>query len=564
MKSPLPRTIIIHIFGLLVATFLLLSFPSKGFAGVSIPFTINLSEAVNVTGTPRVAVDVSGITRYATYTAGTGTSALTFTYEAVAGDIDLDGVVISSPIDLNGGTIKDLAGNDMTSLTFSPPNTTNVRVNYPSLSMDFTASSTGRYSLNGIVYNSFTSFLSAVGGTFTRTGSTATYFDSSGTLQTAAADIPRFDYNPTTQVPRGILIERNSTNFIKNSVFSGINTATYTASQSIPSTNWSVYIPTSGVSGQSISLTPGTSIGIPYLDIRMQVTNTGGVAAYLVFSPILSDNMSVSNGTVTIASGWFGVTSYTSTGGTCSANLENRSMTSTGNYITSAALALTSVSPYQRRVTNTLTHGSTAAYASNWVYIAVPVGTTCDITMRFGAPQIEQGAVATSYIPTATNATATRNADNLTIPTTSGWNNATEGTLYVSALNGTNSTTVGIAALNNSASQSTNRITIIRTATSSIETLTSVGGVTQFQTSTASNGNNTLNNIGFAYATNNFRNSVNGVLGALDTSGSLPTIDQLLIGRWNSGSASYYDGWIQKVKYYPLRVTDTQLQLITQ
>ncbi len=185
------------------------------FAAINIPFTINLSEAVTVTGTPRIAVDVGGNTRYATYTSGTGTNALTFTLSPTIGDVDLDGVTVSSPIDLNGGTIKDTAGNDA-NLTFTPPNTTGIKINYPSLGMDFTNGATGRYTLNGTVYNNLSSFLTASGGTFAR-NSIGTYFDSTGTLRTAAANAPRFDYDPVTHAAKGILIEEQRTNEIRYS-----------------------------------------------------------------------------------------------------------------------------------------------------------------------------------------------------------------------------------------------------------------------------------------------------------------------------------------------------------
>lgn len=181
-------------------------------AAINIPITVNLSETVDVTGTPHIPVDVGGISRYASYTSGTGTNTLTFTLGPQPGDVDLDGVTVSSPIDLNGGSIKDTKGNDAT-LTFTPPNTTNVKVNYPSLSMDFIADSDGRYTLNGTVHNDLGSFLTATGGSFTRS-STATYFDSSGQLQTAAADTPRFDYHPITHQAKGILIEDTQTNSI--------------------------------------------------------------------------------------------------------------------------------------------------------------------------------------------------------------------------------------------------------------------------------------------------------------------------------------------------------------
>lgn len=201
--------------------------PTSGWATTSIPFTITMNEAVTVNtggGTPRIAVNVGGITRYASYNAGTGTSTLTFTYSAQAGDLDLDGVTLSSPLDLNGGTITDLNGNPETDLTFSVPNTSGVKVDYPSLSMDFVYDADGRYTLNGTAYNDLSSFLGAAGGTFTR-NSAATYFDSSGNIQTAAINQPRFDYDPVTHTPKGILIEEARTNqaYYSNNPASWIN-----------------------------------------------------------------------------------------------------------------------------------------------------------------------------------------------------------------------------------------------------------------------------------------------------------------------------------------------------
>lgn len=254
----------------------LLSFvPAPAYAALNIPLTVNMSEAVNVTGTPRIAVDVGGTTRYATYTSGTGTNALTFTLSPQAGDVDLDGVTVSSPIDLNGGTIKDTKGNALASLAFTPPNTANVKVNYPSLGMDFIYDADGRYSINGTVYNDLTSFLSAAGGSFTR-ASVGTYFDSSGTMQTATSGTPRFDYDPTTHVAKGILIEESRKNSLRNSMMSG----TVAGTPGTLPTYWAPGGAGLGTLTQQIIGT-GTENGMTYIDIK--ISGTASTASFVYY-----------------------------------------------------------------------------------------------------------------------------------------------------------------------------------------------------------------------------------------------------------------------------------------
>jgi hypothetical protein len=51
--------------------------------------------------------------------------------------------------------------------------------------------------------------------TFTR-ASTATYFDATGTMQTALSNVARFDYDPVTHAPLGLLIEEARTNLVLN------------------------------------------------------------------------------------------------------------------------------------------------------------------------------------------------------------------------------------------------------------------------------------------------------------------------------------------------------------
>jgi hypothetical protein len=95
--------------------------------GQHLDFTVVFSEAVAVTGTPRLVLTIGSTTRYATYLTGSGTSTLTFRYTVQAGDLNSDGIAVASPIDLNGGTIKDVPGNNAV-LTFTPPDTSSVLV----------------------------------------------------------------------------------------------------------------------------------------------------------------------------------------------------------------------------------------------------------------------------------------------------------------------------------------------------------------------------------------------------------------------------------------------------
>lgn len=65
--------------------------------------------------------------------------------------------------------------------------------------------------------------------TFTRAAGPATYFDSAGALQTAGTNVARFDYDPATLAPRGLLIEEARTNLLLNSATLSTQTVTVAA-----------------------------------------------------------------------------------------------------------------------------------------------------------------------------------------------------------------------------------------------------------------------------------------------------------------------------------------------
>lgn len=521
-------------------------------AAVDLPFTIALSEAVAVTGSPRIAVDVGGVTRYATYASGSGTASLTFTYTAQAGDVDLDGVTVSSPIDLNGGTIKDLAGNALSSLAFTPPVTTGVKINYPSLSMDFASSD---YILSGTHYATLPSFLTAASGTFTR-ASIGTYFDNTGTLQTASADMPRLDYDPVTHVAKGLLTEEARTNTIRNSTMLGGAIGVFPV-------NWSC----APYDGLVCTVTgTGTEAGMPYLDIRINgtaassLTNTNITLFFEVTSQIAA-----ASGQIWTLS--LPVTYQSGTGHTLLMQMEER--TAGGGLLASSATAFAvpssgSLAAHRLTLTRTLSNASTARVSGS-LRLFYAANEVVDMTFRVGIPQLEQGAFVTSYIPT-TNAAVTRAADSFIVPLSAGWFNASEGSVFAQA-----SARTGTAALSPGALVSfddnsiNNRIQFRRASPVTYPNFRLVvAGASLADAGAGGTWNNTLTHKisgGYKSAANSLYFDGSYQTGYTAPS-SMPTLTQMQIG-YGPGSLSF-NGAVEVFRYYPVLVDATQLQLLSQ
>ncbi|MFJ4111347.1 Ig-like domain-containing protein [Pseudomonas sp. NPDC089758] len=81
-------------------------------AGDALVFVVNASEAVQVAGSPRLALDVGGRTVFAELIAGAGTPTLVFQYIVQAGDNDSDGIRVTG-LSANGATLSDAQGNAM-------------------------------------------------------------------------------------------------------------------------------------------------------------------------------------------------------------------------------------------------------------------------------------------------------------------------------------------------------------------------------------------------------------------------------------------------------------------
>jgi hypothetical protein len=189
--------------------------------------------------------------------------------------------------------------------------------------------------------------------------------------------------------------------------------------------------------------------------------------------------------------------------------------------------------------------------------------------------QLEEGSFPTSYIPTSAS-TVTRSADNASITGTnfSSWFNQSEGTLYASLNHFTNRTSSSFDRLVALTGSDVNRNVI------SIYTQPYSGGGAQNQflpgVSYSPDGSYVVDIGGLnvsspqnkgraiiAYQRNNYGFTVNGVKPSFVGKSEVPTCDRLLI----YGSARFQpapSGTISRLTYYPRRLKDNQLVLLTQ
>jgi hypothetical protein len=377
--------------------------------------------------------------------------------------------------------------------------------------------------------------------TFTRTGATATVVNSSGLIQSVAADTPRFDYNPITLACNGLLIEESRTNTFQYTIafttgywsFGGV---TGVVGQTSPDgTGNGTKLEEDATTGNhqinratiTLSATTAYTISI-FLKAAERtkfavVTTSDGIATQR--STVDLTAQTNSNGTITnFGNGWFRVTqTFTTVTGT-NTQVRFRLVDASGS----------------------------ESYA----------GTLGDGLYIWGA-QLEAGAFATSYIPTTT-AALTRNADVATMTGTnfSDWYNATEGTFSATLQSLSNSAASGGRAFcvnDNTAASS--YILVWVTSASQMRSRLFTGGATQYQFS-FTNDPSAENTITTAYKVNNFAGANNGGTVSTDASGTLasPAPTQLVLTGDGTGTTEQYKGHLKQLLYWPQRLTNAEVQ----
>jgi hypothetical protein len=199
-----------------------------------------------------------------------------------------------------------------------------------------------------------------------------------------------------------------------------------------------------------------------------------------------------------------------------------------------------------------------AATVTNPV-IGFRLGTNNDV-IAVDVAQCEVRPAPSSPIIT-TSAAVTRANEPASITTLSSWFNSTEGTMFVECLPIDAAQTANPFMITSGVSTNEYRFRFSG-STFGAAIQDSVGGVT-FSYTPATSGN-IIYKGALAYAANNSAAAVNGVASATDTTVTLPTgLNVARIGVGTGGVASFMNGWIRRIAYYPSRLSNATLEALT-
>ncbi len=235
-------------------------------------------------------------------------------------------------------------------------------------------------------------------------GNQGTFVGSDGYIQLATTNVPRFDHDPVSRVSKGLLVEASRTNSITNNTMVGAVPGT----PGTRPTGWPYVVPGTGITAQLVGT--GIENGISYIDYRFSGTtgNTGPATFGIGRDAALT-------GQTWTGSLYWKLTAG-STANVSSWNLGLIEESSSFTFVTGATYLQTAPGSSLARAsaTRTLSGGATVASCLLTIQIVSALGVAIDFTLRVGFPQLEQGATASTPIPTTTTA-VTRTADSAVI-----------------------------------------------------------------------------------------------------------------------------------------------------
>jgi hypothetical protein len=348
---------------------------------------------------------------------------------------------------------------------------------------------------------------------------------------------PRFDYDPVTLAPRGLLVEEQRTNLLVRSEEFG--NASWQKSAASISANVATSpdgtvdadaLVEDSTTADHVTFQPAPFVsGTAYtVTVYAKADTRTRLNIVCVTGLLINGNFDLSNGTVISAAN--GTASITPAGG----GWYRCQMVATAGATTNGNI--------QFRLIST---GTTTNYAGD--------GTS---RLFLWGAQLEAGAFATSYIPTvASQVTRTADSAAITGANFSPWYNQSEGTLVAEVQKLSPSGTAAFAwELIGSSSNFS-----IRTRLGTDSRMQAVdGGVTQVDGQLATPVPTAASKYALAYKANDFAGSAGGAAAVTDTSVTVPAVTSLSIG-----SASVTNLYIRSIRYYPTRLTNAQLQALT-
>lgn len=385
--------------------------------------------------------------------------------------------------------------------------------------------------------------------TFTRS-TTGTYIGSDGLVKTMAAaptndpTKARFDHDPTTLAPRGLLIEGAANNLL----FWSESFATSGAGS-----NWGY----SGNTGATVT-TDNPAGGMTAFQFA-ETANGGPLLQSATVTNVVHTFSAWFKGSiynsVTTTQVQFGLYTTAFLAGTASIISGPGSTSVAGNIVTLSGLSTTQWTRVQFTTSAAIPAGSAAI-------LIYPQTTAFEVNRSFyiwGA-QLEAGSGASSYIPTGASQ-GSRAADecSMTLTNFSSWFNATEGAFLAHARR-MRTTDVGRIA---SANDNTANESIDIGASTTGQFIVTDGGSALATITPGTVTANTAFKIAGAFKLNDVQAALGGTLGTADTGVTMPTVNQLMIGRQAGASPVYLNGTVSLLKFWPTRLPDSQLQSLT-
>jgi hypothetical protein len=357
---------------------------------------------------------------------------------------------------------------------------------------------------------------------------------------------PRFDYDPVTLAPRGLLIEEARTNLLLRSEefdnASWVKTTFTVTANATPSPNGtsSADLITQGGGGSTQEINQvftGTAVAHT---MTIYVKKGTRRFAVLALTP---------NATPNIADyAWF--------------DLDTGARGSVGANVTSSSIVAVGSGWYRIAITRTLAASTHRALVTHSDADNSLLSTGGSISYLWGA-QLEAAAFATSYLPTVAS-TVSRSADvaSMTGTNFSTWYNQAAGTFVMDGDTAKPTTLVATAQILSASDGTVNNNHRVRFITAGIDAVTSVGGVTQVDMTEVGYVVNVPSKVAYGYLLNDYGFTVNGGTVQTDTSATVPTVNSLQLGSDPTGFGQI-NGHLRAIAYYNTRLPNTQLQTLT-